>query len=190
MPFLVSLVEPAPEAPGFLLPLFRTDRSDALLTQVVDHNDKVIDFKEITIPNGCLINIIKTVSDIQIGDRALWAFKEADGNLHIGDFYVICNAADQIISSGSLDDWPLARFELAAFANASQVDPVIVLAAYQDVQNNEGKIAAQIWRDAEVYGPAVRRDISEFAGGEITRRSLDGVYVICKHRLNIIMQKK
>jgi hypothetical protein len=115
MPVLVGFIDPARDAPGFLLPLFCQDRGANMeLTQVVGRDDRVEGFLEI-IPPGGLVRPAGEILSIDVGDPALWVFKDHLGDIHVGTAGEMAASASKLLMDDGLLPWPLVRLELAAF---------------------------------------------------------------------------
>src|SRR4051812_2044755 len=102
MPLLSSYVDPSLDAPGFLLPLFRRDTGANIgLAQVIDHQDCVQGFMEIAAP-GRLLCPARTSVAIEVGEAALWAFKDHENEIHVGTALEMRSIASILLSGQGL----------------------------------------------------------------------------------------
>ncbi|MDI1262313.1 MAG: hypothetical protein PS018_03530 [bacterium] len=160
MPLLVGFVDPAQDAPGFLFPLFRRDPgSNVDLAQVVDHQDVVQGFTEIAAP-GALLRQSRDRLSVEVGEPALWAFKDHRNEIHVAAAKDMAAVAAKLLSSANLFEWPLVRLELGSFRDGPRPNVELLQAAFKSVQDDSGELAAAVWRDTEVFTPAVRRDLN------------------------------
>jgi hypothetical protein len=188
MPWLVSFVDPALDAPGFLLPLFRRDPGANIdLAQVVDQYDSVEGFLEITAPGGLLRHSNESLS-IEVGDPALWAFKDHRGKIHVGAARDMATIASKLLMEKGLFAWPLVRLELGSFRDGQRPDAELMQAAFGSVRNDSGEIAAEVWRDTEIFAPAVRRDIQRHFRDSRKRPGTEQMVVLYRDRLNVFIE--
>jgi hypothetical protein len=187
MPGLVGFVDPAQDAPGFLLPLFRRDPGSNIdLAQVVDHRDLIQSFVEIAAPGGLFLRSSDSIA-VEVGDSALWAFKDDRSRVHVGTATEMAAIASKLLTDERLFEWPLVRLELGSFRDGPRPNPELLQAAFESVRDDSGELAAEVWRDTEVFAPAVRRDIRRHQQNFHSPTATEQVVVLYRSRLNIFV---
>jgi hypothetical protein len=184
MAALVGYLDPALDSPGFLLPLFQKAAGANLdLTQVVGSEDEVLDFREIAPPVQLVRRVLSRAS-VEVGAPALWAFKDHLGEVHLGDASQMGPIAAKLLQDAGLLPWPLVRLELSSFRDRL-TDPEMLQAAFASVGDDSGDRAAQVWRDTEVFAPALRRDAGRSRRDLLHATSAGRMIVLFGERLNV-----
>jgi len=115
MAILYRLISVGGKTPGFLIPIFRLVRgANNELIQRIDRNNRVISLEPV-LENAAESIYPGEEPEVHVGELALWAFRDADDSLHVGDVKRIKAVGKKILSSGSLDKFPMAATELLTF---------------------------------------------------------------------------
>lgn len=159
MAVLHRLISVAGETAGFLLPIFRTyPMSNQELIQHIDLHDHIVSLEPIVV--GAPSDIKWTANiEVQIGERALWAFRDPLGGIHMGRAADIQKAGLELLSNNSLGSCPMAAAEMAAFCNAEEEYPEVMLSAFNTLREFSGH-GAETWRDTVVLLPKIKEDLA------------------------------
>jgi hypothetical protein len=188
MPKLVGYLDPAPDAPGVVIPLFReTRRANIDLAQIIDANGVVRGFRKVIPPNRLFLQC-RELRTAEVGKLALWAFKDHRSVVHIGYADELMTVARDLLKQKGLRPWPLARLELGRFAYLDAPQPELLQDAYRSIQHDDGELAADVWRDTEVFAPAMRRDIYEHVG-EREPLWTEAIVLLVGDRLEVFVDK-
>lgn len=148
----------AQDGPTLLLPVFKTAvGSNSVLVQRIDADDRVAEFDLISTSGQLWIPAEEPV-EVEIGDRALCAFSDENGRIHLGTFRDIENQVSRLLDAGGLSGHPLAAADLALFFELESRHPAVIKAAFGRL-SLASKRSGQVWRDTQVFAPAVRRDL-------------------------------
>jgi hypothetical protein len=185
---LVGFLDPAPDAPGFLIPLFREKiGANYDLIQELDHTETIHAFRDFVPPESLFI-ISAIERNVEIGEPAIWAFKDDEGGILVGTADEMLIEAERLLRRTSLFSWPLARLELGGFRNPDRPDVELLQAAFRSVAADDGELAAEVWRDTEVFAPAVRQDINKYSSHLSDRIERNLIVMHLGNRLEVYVE--
>ncbi|GAA0211337.1 hypothetical protein QOZ96_002323 [Brevundimonas nasdae] len=148
----------AHDDPTLLFPVFKSSAgANSLLVQRIDADDRVVDFDLISTSGRLWITAEEPV-EVQVRDPALCAFRDERGDIHLGTFREIEHRVSRLLDAGGLSDQPLAAADLALFFEMGSRHPSVIKAAFGRLSLASDR-AGKVWRDTQVFAPAVRRDV-------------------------------
>jgi hypothetical protein len=180
MAILHRLISVGGETAGFLLPVFRAFQgANEELIQNIDQHDHVVSLEPIQVAGGDLDGV-KEDFEVYIGGHALWAFRDQRGEVHMGNAADVQAAGRQLLSSGSLDQCPMAAAEMAAFCKAEADHPDVLMLAFEAL-GRLSKHGAETWRDTVMLLPLIKQDLERQIGRSGRERvNIDSVFAITR----------
>src|ERR1700722_14694382 len=180
MPQLQHLITVGGEGPGFLLPIFVEHQgANSELIQRIDANNIVVDFEPITYDTSERIQPAVEFTK-QVGESAIWSFRDPTGDVHIGSAQEIQNVGMSLLTKRQLTKFPMAAAEMAGFCNAETSHPDVMLAAFSRISLSS-RIGAEIWRDSVLLLPRIKDDLSgQIPPGAELRSQLGSILAISK----------
>lgn len=159
MPQLIQLVAIGGDGAGFLLPVFQAHQgSNHQLVQKVDEHNNVVSFEPILLINTLVYtNIFDFYTDI--GRQSIWAFRDENGTIHIGDFKKIEMIGIQLLSDNALKQSPMAAAELVCFCKFELRFPDVLRTGFESLSKHS-EASAKTWRDTMVLLPAIKADLT------------------------------
>lgn len=159
MPELVSFASVDATTAGFLLPIFQTQRqANHQLVQSIDDLNNVFSLEPVFFDRDNLEATDLSVS-IDIGKPGIWAFRDADGEIHVGTADKIEAVGHQLLDTGALTKFPMAAAEMVSFCKLEKHYPKIILAAFRALAKLS-RAGADVWRDTTLLLPAIRKDLA------------------------------
>jgi hypothetical protein len=156
---LCGYLDLTPETPGFLTPVFQPYAgANHLVTQIIDEEDRVIGFREIS-PPAALVRSDWSDESVEIGDHALWSFRLPNNAEALGPAYEIRPTLVAWLLEGALKGWPLIAMEVAGFCGGAKLQCDHVQAGYESLRRNSD-VTADVWLTTQVFLPAARRDLA------------------------------
>lgn len=180
MAILHKIISVGGESAGFQLPIFRNYKgANQELIQRIDGHDHVASLDPILV-GGSNCDCAIPDLEVHIGGEALWAFRDQLGNIHIGNVAEIQAIGRQLLTSGDLDQLPMAAADMAAFCKLENDFPMVLIAAFEALQKLS-KRSAEIWRDAVVLLPLIKQDLERQLGKSIRQHgNIDSVQAITR----------
>ncbi len=174
---MAVLVGAAPlgEGAGFMIPIFKQHaRGNGEYVQIIGDNGLVSDL-EIILPDPRLQPLPERRCDI--GQPALWVFRDHSGEIHIGDRLELVRSTWAALRRRPIEA-PLAMADLVLLCDLVDDHADILHAAYTSLARRS-RSSAEIWRDSVVLLPAARRDILRGAANAgAARRQIREVCVV------------
>jgi hypothetical protein len=181
---LIGFYEPAPGVAGFVIPVFRSKRSNITLIQAIDEQSIVRGFIEQDFEN--LDYEIPTARFIARRQRsAIFAFRCLDGSLRVGNRAALGAAMEPIIENGCFDEIPVLRFRLSAFLGLTGRVAGDASAAWQWLSETASSTAADNWKVESTIIPEVYGRVAAAlrAAGK-TQRRIDRINELLDIRVN------
>ena len=117
MPEIIGYLDPARDAPGVVIPLFREiAQSNIDLIEVIDPSGAIVGFREIAPPTAMFVSDTAQRA-AEVGDPAIWAFKDHLGEARYGCRHEWGEIAHELLRESELFRWPLARLELGSLTD-------------------------------------------------------------------------
>lgn len=147
------------DGPAFLIPVFRAyPGANTLEVQIINELDQVAGFEAIE-PHGQIFIGADRFLAVDDGAPAVWAFRDAEGVIHVDSADQLAAPADDCLRDGQLlDEHPIFAAELVQFCHLELGHPNVLKRAYA-VLASESENAADVWRDTSILAPAIRRDL-------------------------------
>lgn len=159
MAILHCLLSVAGETAGFQLPVFRTlPGANQDLIQKIEHNETISGFEAIVFNQVAKANVDKHM-EIEIGEKAVWAFRDHTGRTHIGRADEIRSVTLELLAGGALDHFPMAATEVAAFCGVETTFRHVLINTFNVLRKISLK-SADVWRDSVVLLPHIKRELS------------------------------
>lgn len=177
MPHLVRLLNPTGHRPAFLVPLFAEWRGgNNLLVQAINPDNTIRSFSEFSLNQNCLFPTQE--AERIVGQPALWAFQFEDETIAQGSAEEIAASLQESLANESFSQWPWLRGEVANFCNNRPEYLSALKVEYKELRKYSFD-GADVWRDAVVILPEVKKEILERAGLQDirSRQNLDHVSV-------------
>lgn len=160
MAVLYRLVSVGGETAGFLLPIFHMfPGANQELIQRIDQYNRITSLEAVQLSSQGFIGI-NEFPEVHVGDQALWVFRDQNNALHMGRASDVQLIGKQLLSSGSLDRYPMAAAEMAAFCQAEADYPKVMVAAFDAIKNLSSR-GAEAWRDSVILLPLIKQDMSQ-----------------------------
>ncbi|GGE60580.1 hypothetical protein GCM10011317_18000 [Niveispirillum cyanobacteriorum] len=148
-------------SPGFLVPVFIPFfGSNHHLIQVIDSEFRVSGFDIIEISCHGMLPA-EGDFEVEVGDLALWAFRDSNGKIHLGARENIISQARYLIDSQNLENDSIAAAELVSFSNIINEYLHIFKLVYNNLLKYS-ELTASTWLDSMLIGKAIRSDLERY----------------------------
>ncbi|MBO9695930.1 MAG: hypothetical protein J7499_07010 [Sphingopyxis sp.] len=148
---------------GFLVPLFRTRSSNALLVQRISRDGRVAGFVGIE-PAQTPVTPVN-IQAVAIGEEPIWSFAFSNGDVIEARDREFRAALQSRLDDPALMDRPLLSVEIAEFLGLPDQRLSAAVKAYTRLRTL-GNAAAGSWRDLSILTPDLRRAVRQ-AGGDL-----------------------
>lgn len=158
MPNLDGFLIVARDTPSFVVPVL-VDRpgSNHSLIQKIDANHRISAFYEIDVGNNYERSDFKF--EFNIGDEAIWGFRDLNGEVTFSDFKAMKDDLKDRQRNGEFKNFPLIESQTANFCDDSSTYIYALSKSYELLQSRS-ELAAAIWRDASVLLPRAKGDLA------------------------------
>src|ERR1700733_14384487 len=175
MPSLHGFLIVAKDVPSFSIPVL-IDRpgSNLPLIQQIDADDRIASFFEVDVGNNYEDAPFKF--ELEVGDKALWAFRSLNGEIIFGDVASLKIEMTSRLFANEFTNFPLIESQIAKFCELSS-SYASALAKSIEMMQSRSKLAAAIWRDCSVLLPLAKRDMAQALPKHLCSE-LDGVRLV------------
>jgi hypothetical protein len=158
---LAGVFDPSRLGIGFMIPVFRDARRNALLVQVVGPRGRIAGFEPAAAPGT--VDFSAPPFEARNEEPAYWAFR-FDDELIVGNDAQTREQLGRLLSS-ELASWPLVAMEVAEFLEADDQRDRFASAAFDRLAEASPK-AAEVWRDLSVLTEDMRTELLKRLGPE------------------------
>lgn len=158
--------------PAFLVPVFvDRQRSNALLCQVVSPQGRIRSFSSVA--SGLPSLELQDPREANVGDHAIWAFAYSVDDVVVGTEAELRPRLLDELRSGSFAGTPMLQLEVARFTRSRR--ELAALTAGHLFLKAHSRVAAEIWREADVLLPSSRRALAGWLRGSGQRKLLQAI---------------
>ncbi|MBV9993556.1 MAG: hypothetical protein JOZ72_19960 [Alphaproteobacteria bacterium] len=153
---LHGFINPVSTMPAFVLPVFmQKGGGNAVLAQVIGHNDAIEEFVPIEIGTFEVFQNVERV-DVGIGQSALWGFQWSLAQARVATRASLCRELAEASDTGEFP--PHLRLAIARFAGQDDAVASLLRDAFQHLVAYSPQSGAA-WRDLVILLPAARAAI-------------------------------
>ncbi|QIO52173.1 hypothetical protein HA461_13760 [Rhizobium leguminosarum bv. trifolii] len=186
MPLLDRTIPSARKAVGFELPIFRSHKgANSDLVQKIAPDGTIERFVSCWLDTSHAFRVDDQTLVVDEGDQAIWVYRNERQKLVIGPQNELIEYGINALSAHSLDSYPLAAAEMAAFCRCEDRFPHVLKNAYAHLAEASSQ-SADNWRDATVLLPAIREDMATRLGSRASARHLRQVIAVSRDRKTTI----
>lgn len=177
MPILEYFARLAATAPGFVVPIFsRHPGANLLQIQKIDCFGRVEAFEDVARESG-LCRSTRNAIVIEVGDLAIWAFLDAEGEIHVGTKQYLRSRAPEFLSSELIERWPASAADLIDLCELEDTLPGQTRQIYAAMTRLIGP-GATIWRDTDIILPLVRQHFGSRLNKRMNPQVLSNIWVL------------
>ncbi|MBB2687554.1 hypothetical protein N2597_07185 [Rhizobium sophoriradicis] len=186
MPLLDRTIPSARKAVGFELPIFRSHKgANSDLVQKIAPDGTVERFVSCWLDTSHAVHVNDQTFVVNEGDQAIWVYRNERQELVIGSQKELTEYGIDALSARSLDSYPLAAAEMAAFCRCEERFPHVLKSAYARLAETSSQ-SADNWRDTTVLLPAIREDMATYLGSQASAKHLRQVIAVSRDRKTTI----
>jgi hypothetical protein len=180
MAYLQRIAFVGGETAGFGVPIFRQYKGgNQEYIQVIDERNNVIRFETISV-SGETCDVSQLGLEAEVGDPAIWAFRNQELKLHLGNAAEIKKIGMDLVEDGMLDKCPMAAVEMVFFCQKELERPSELRDAYRALTKLSWR-GADTWRDTAILLPAIKHDISKLLSSvPNSRQQIEQIIAVTK----------